>query len=640
MATLDKDVLADRKKKRLLRIVICWCIWLLISFYLAYYIDQLLQMIFDMRMPDFIWSPMGVLKAYQVNGAVKVWYLVLQMFFWGLTIYVLLAPSSELKEINTIQITDEIAIPKAVGNGQYGNARFATKSEFEKMTDTFLFSGKEDLPGRGGLVVEMKKSGQKEIIRYIGENLHSLILGSTGSGKTRRILLETIWLQLISGVSVVVSDVKGEIYYYTKDYAEEKGYKTLPFDLRSPQKSIRYNFLQPILNALERNDSAKAIDYTWDLVSVLVGEPKGEPLWYNGETATIAAAILCVAMEADKRYRNLTNVYYFLAYMCMMNPETGKAPLTFYLQTLPDDHPAKTVFAVAQVSAPRTRSSFYTSALGTLRLFTNPNVAAMTAESDFEIKDIGREKTVLYLMIPDEKKTLYPLASLLIQQLYIAQVEVANENGLMLPVPTDYDLDEVGNFPTIPVLENIASAGRSRGVRMNLVLQDYQQMETKYKDSFETIKTCCQMKVLLKTDNSKTLREIKESLDQYTVEVTSASTSTNTGKRMDANYSNSSNMTGRALLTADEIMRIKYPYALVMKTSEHPIITQLPDLSEYKINEILGLGDEEHNRRIVMEREAQRKARPSTTEVPLWGIWNKYKQILEKDAERRVSFLK
>lgn len=640
MATLDKDVLADRKKKRFLRIAICWCIWLFISFYLAYYIDQMIQMVFDMRMPDFIWSPAAVFKAYQINGAIKVWYLILQIVFWGLTIYVLLAPSSELKEINTIQITDEIAIPKAVGNGQHGNARFATKAELDKMTDTFLFSGREDFPGRGGLVVEMKKGGGKETIRYIGENVHSLILGSTGAGKTRRILLETIWLQLMSGISVVVSDVKGEIYYYTKDYAEGRGYKTLAFDLRNPEKSIRYNFLQPILNALERNDRAKAIDYTWDLVSVLVGEPKGEPLWYNGETATIAAAILCVALEADKRYRNLANVYYFLAYMCMMNPETGKSPLTFYLQTLPDDHPAKTVFAVAQVSAPRTRSSFYTSALGTLRLFTNPNVAAMTAESDFDLKDIGKEKTILYLMIPDEKKTLYPLASLLIQQLYIAQVEVANENGLTLPVPTDYDLDEVGNFPLIPVLENIASAGRSRGVRMNLVLQDYQQMETKYKDSFETIKSCCQVKVLLKTDNPKTLREIKESLDQYTVEVTSASTSTNTGKRMDANYSNSSNMTGRALLTVDEIMRIKYPYALVMKTSEHPVITELPDLSEYKINEILGLGDEEYNRRIVMEREAQRKARPSTTEVPLWGIWKKYKQMLEKDAERRVSFLK
>jgi len=639
MATLDNEILSKGKKRRIIAIVVFWLIWSFYAVYPSYYMDQLLNMFTKSKHITIRWNFYEIVTLSASNEALRIWYLVFQIIFWGFVFFVLLRPGNQIKNVGMIRITDEIFIPKPIGNGQYGNARFATSQEFEKMTDKFVFSGKE-FSGKCGLVVEMRKEHGKEIIRYIGEHVHSLILGSTGSGKTRRILLQTIWLQMMAGRSVIISDVKGEIYYYTNDYAKSLGYKTLALDLRNPEKSIRYNFLQPILNALEINDKAKAIDYTWDLVSVLVGEPKGEPLWYNGETATIAAAILCVAMEADKRYRNLTNVYYFLAYMCMMNPETGKTPLGYYLQTLPDNHPARTVFAVAQVSAPRTRSSFYTSALGTLRLFTNPNVAAMTAESDFDLKNIGREKTILYMMIPDEKKTLYPLASLLIQQLYIAQVEVANANGLMLPVPTEYDLDEVGNFPTIPVLENIASAGRSRGVRMHLILQDYQQMETKYKDSFETIKTCCQVKVLLKTDNPETLKEIKERLDQYTVEVTSASTSTNTGRSMDENYSNSSNMTGRDLLTLEEIMRIKSPYALVMKTSEHPVITQLPDLSEYLINQIWGLGDEEHNWKLVMEREAKRNARTITMEVPLWGIWNKYKAMLEKDAAQKVSFLK
>ncbi len=639
MATLDNEILSKDRKRKIIAIAVFWPIWSFFAVYPSYYIDQLLNMFTKSERIVIRWKFYEIVTLSVSNEALIIWYLVFQIVFLGFAFFVLFRPGNQIKNVGMIQVTDEIFIPKPIGNGQHGNARFATSKEFENMTDKFVFSGKESLQ-KCGLVVEMRKEHGKEIIRYIRENVHSLILGSTGAGKTRRILLQTVWLQMMAGRSVIISDVKGEIYYYTNEYAKSLGYKTLALDLRNPEKSIRYNFLQPILNALEINDKAKAIDYTWDLVSVLVGEPKGEPLWYNGETATIAAAILCVAIEADKRYRNLTNVYYFLAYMCMMDSETGKTPLGYYLQTLPDNHPARTVFAVAQVSAPRTRSSFYTSALGTLRLFTNPNIATMTAESDFDLKDIGREKTILYMMIPDEKKTLYPLASLLIQQLYVAQVEVANENGLMLPVPTEYDLDEVGNFPTIPVLENIASAGRSRGVRMNLILQDYQQMETKYKESFETIKTCCQVKVLLKTDNPKTLKEIKESLGQYSVEVTSASTSTNTGRSMEANYSNSSNMTGRDLLTVEEIMRIKSPYALVMKTSEHPVITQLPDLSKYLINQIWGLGDEEHNRKLVMEREAKRNARTTTMEIPLWGIWNKYKAMLEKDAAKKVSFLK
>ncbi len=640
MATLDRDVLKERKRKKVLAIVLSWLFWLAASIYLACLLDRLCQAVMQGRTIYGGLELLEVLGAYGNNPGIWMWYFVLQFIFWGITIFILLEPTSRLKDIHTVRVTDNIDIPKAVGNGQHGNARFSSPGELKEMFSVFVFSGKETLFGAGGLAIDMHKEHEKEVIRYVGENVHSLILGSTGAGKTRRILLPTLWLQIMAGKSVVISDVKGEIYYYTSQYAREKGYNILVFDLRSPNKSMRYNFLQPILDALERNDQSQAIDYTWDLVSVLVGEQKGEPLWYNGETATIAAAILCVAMEADREYRNLTNVYYFLSYMCQADPETGNVPLSLYLDTLPDNHPAKTVFAIAQIAASRTRSSFFTSALGTLRLFTNPNVADMTAESDFDLKDIGRKKSLLYLMIPDEKKTLYPLASLLIQQLYIAQVEAANENGLRLPVPTDYDLDEIGNFPTIPVLENMASAGRSRGVRLNLVLQDYQQMETKYKDSFETIKTCCQVKVLLKTDNPKTVKEISESLGQYTVEVTSASTSANTGRRMEANYSSSSNMTGRSLLTVEELGRLKSPFALVMKLSDHPVITELPDLSGYHINEIWGLGDEEHNRILVMEREDGREIRQPGAEIPLWGIWNLYRETLKQDAEKKISFLK
>ena len=639
MATLDKQVLEEGKRKKACVIAASASLWMLASIYLAYFLDQLCQAVVSFQPMTGDWGLRAVLSAYGESQGVWMWYLILQAVFWGLTIYILLEPTSTLKDVRTISVTEDISIPKAVGNGQHGSARFASQAEVEKMFSVFEFSGTESIPDAGGLVVEMRKVKGKERIRYVGGNQHSLVLGSTGIGKTRRILFQTVWLQLMAGNSVVATDVKGEIFYYTEPYAKKLGYQTLAFDLRTPEKSVRYNFLQPILNALEESDRAKAIDCTWDLVSVPVEEPKGEPLWYNGETATIAAAILCVAIEAPTQHRNLTNVYYFLSYMCMMDPDTGKTPLSYYLQTLPDDHPARTVFAIAQVAASRTRSSFYTSALGTLRLFTNPKVAFMTAESDFQLKNIGREKTILYLMIPDEKKTLYPLASLLIQQLYIAQVETANENGLRLPVSTDYDLDEIGNFPTIPVLENIASAGRSRGVRLNLFLQDYQQMETKYKDSFETIKTCCTVKVLLRTDNPKSVKEISESLGQYTVEVASASTSTNTGRRMEASYSSSSNMTGRPLLTPDEVKRIKSPAALVMKLAEHPVITRLPDLSEYRVNGLWGLGDEEHNQKIVKQREARRMARVTDSDIPLWGIWNKYKKMLEEDAKKKVSFL-
>lgn len=633
----------DKKFKRMRAIFAVTVIELLISPFIAYVIHQYTDWIFHISQYEGLkldYSYLNALIFLVKNTGVKLWFLILQALYAAYIIWLVIKPTAKIAETKEIVVTDKIKIPVPVGNGQYGYARFLTEKEKDSLFAMFVFTGKEVPSGNGGLVIEMKKDSKgRELIRYIQGEGHALILGATGAGKTRRILLETVWLQLITGLCIVVSDVKGEIYAYTHKFAESLGHKTIAVDFRNPKKSAHYNFLQPILDALAAKDKAQAIDYTWDLVSVLVGEQKGEPLWYNGETATIAAAILAVSMEAEEQYRNLTNVYYFLAYMCQPHPVTFKTPLSLYLAALPDGHPAKSVFAMAQVAADRTKSSFFTSAMGTLKLFTNPNVAEMTSKSDFRLSDIGKEKVAFYMLIPDEKKTLYPLASILINQIYIAQVETASKNGLRLPIDTDYDLDEVGNFPYIPILGGLASAGRSRGCRANLIIQDYQQLETKYKDEFRTIKTCCEIKIVLKADDTDTLKEFSESLGDYTVEVPSVSTSTSTSaKSNDVNLSNSSSMTGRKLLMPSEIGRIDKPYALSKKIGEFPAITELPDLSEYRINKIWGLGDKETNRRILAEREQERKERV-VEDILLWGIWNKYKEMLEDEAAQQISFL-
>ena len=643
MATLNKTIAMEKKHKRMRAIAVVTVIELLISPFIAYVIHQYTDWIFHISEYDGLKLDYSYLNAWIFllsNTGVKLWFLILQALYAAYIIWLVIRPTAKLVETKEIQVTDKIKIPVPVGNGQYGSERFLTDKEKDAIFAVFVFTGKEVPNGNGGLVIEMKKDEKgRELIRYIQGEGHTLVLGATGAGKTRRSLLVTVWLQLISGLCIVVSDVKGEIYAYTHKFAESLGHRTLAVDFRNPKKSVHYNFLQPILDALAAKDKARAIDYTWDLVSVLVGEQKGEPLWYNGETATIAAAILAVSMEAEEQYRNLTNVYFFLAYMCQPHPVSFKTPLSLYLATLPDGHPAKSVFAMAQVAADRTKSSFFTSAMGTLKLFTNPNVAEMTSKSDFRLSDIGKEKVAFYMLIPDEKKTLYPLASILINQIYIAQDETASQNGLTLPIATDYDLDEVGNFPYIPILGGLLSAGRSRGCRANLYIQDYQQLESKYKDEYKTIKTCCQTKIVLKADDTDTLKAFSESLGGYTVEVPSASTSTSTStKSNDVNLSNSSSMTGRELLKPAEIGRIDYPYALIKCTGEYPAITELPDLNRYRINKIWGLGDRETNRRILAERELEREER-IVEDIPLWGIWNTYKEMLEEEAAQQISFL-
>lgn len=642
MATLSQERLNSQKKSRRRFLVLLTLTELLISIYLASLIHVFLMDVGQGNVEAFrshmkISYLEAIMNLYYVRN-VRLFFGFLQILYALLILYATANIHQTISKVDTFYVTPEIELPVPAGNGQHGSERFLTEAEKEDLYELFIYDGKKKYPKipDAGVVVQMIKKGKKEYIYYL-PGVHSLFIGSTGSGKGRRELFELLWLQICAGHSAVISDIKGEIFYYTHPYAEKSGHITIPLDFRNPKKSIHYNFMQPILDSFAEDDSEKGIDYTWDLVSVLVGEQKGEPIWYNGECATIAAGILIVALDAPEEYRNLTNVYYFLAMMCQAD-SFGNMPLNTYLDTLPDEHPAKGVFAMATIAADKTRSSFFTSALGTLRLFTLPSVAEMTSRSDFKLEDIASKKTILYLMIPDEKKTLYPLVSILIQQLYQVQVQQANNNGGQLPITTHYNLDEVGNFPLIPILSSLVTVGRSRCIWANLFLQSYKQGEKVYEKDFETIKDNCQMKIYLKSDSRDTLKDISESLGPYTVEVTSASSSVSDDKRSSMNYSSSSSLTGRSLLEPAEVKRIKQPYCLCMLSDEFSAINILPDLSEYRLNKLYGLGDRKHNQKIIMEREAAREER-QIPPLQLWGIWKEYQTDMSGVQEERVSFL-
>ena len=319
MATLNQKRIQKKKQKRRVYILVLTFVELLLCPLLTYVSYQVLVITgkgsFDLSHMNY--SYLTAIKLLITEPKLQQIALILEFLYVAILVYFTVTAEQTISKVDTVLVTHNIETPIKAGNGQHGNERFMNEKEKEALYEKFVFTGKEKtLPGKGGIVVHFQKEKGKEIIYYIGKNLHTLITGSTGSGKTRRILFETIWLQILSGLSVIVSDVKGEIFYYTEPFAKKMGYRTIVFDLRNPKKSDHYNFLKPILDSFEINDSAKAIDYTWDLVSVLVGEQKGEPLWYNGETATLAAAILIVCLDAPNECRNLANVYYFIAYMC------------------------------------------------------------------------------------------------------------------------------------------------------------------------------------------------------------------------------------------------------------------------------------------------------------------------------------
>ena len=330
-----------------------------------------------------------------------------------------------------------------------------------------------------------------------------------------------------------------------------------------------------------------------------------------------------------RKYQNLTNVYFFIAEMCKTVKNT--MPIIEYMKKLKSGHPAKALLAISEVAPSKTRGSFYTAALTTLRLFTNPMINSMTCTSDYCPKDIGERKLALFIILPDEKITYYSIASLLVSQHYEQLVNAADERGGRLKNRVNLLLDEFGNFTTITGFSNKLTVGGGRGIRFNLFLQSFAQLTDKYgQDVAKTIKGNCQTWIYLQVEDIETLDEISKKLGNYTVSTYSLSASH--ARYSTPSSSHSVNLMGRALLTSDEVRLISRPYSLVISRC-NPAMFYSPDLSKWLFNKMLGLGDVEHNSKVREEREKARKERMEKgTEMELWNIWQIYSAACEQQS--------
>ena len=187
---------------------------------------------------------------------------------------------SELK-----QITPKISTPVSAGQKQFGSAEWLTEKEKDTAFESFILNnndstvktlikeGYDDLQEimkggkcskalltQGGVVLGSKKEGGKEKIFFIGDDVHSLCIGATRSGKTRTVVLQSIGSLALAGESMILSDPKGELYQYTYPFLERLGYEVIAIDFKNPLKSDRYNFLEPVIEAVDNNDIAMAID--------------------------------------------------------------------------------------------------------------------------------------------------------------------------------------------------------------------------------------------------------------------------------------------------------------------------------------------------------------------------------------------
>lgn len=411
-------------------------------------------------------------------------------------------------------------------------------------------------------------------------NPHILLLGATRAGKSRRVILPTIWTLGYAGESMVLSDPKGELYAHTAAWLRAQGYEVVLLDLLRPTRGSRWNPFAAIVAAHEAGDAEQASKLAWDFGNVLaygVDTSGGDPIWPQAEESLLAALALVTALEAPEGCRHPATAYELLTVLGPADEEGGSA-LDDLFRSLPSGHPARRAYGTAALSESRTRASIFTGTAAHLRLFGEPGIGWLTGASEHDPAEAGRKPMAIFLLLPDEGGARNALASLYIAQMYSALGSVARERGGRLPTPVWFLLDEFGNIPRVPGMDAKLTVAAGRGIRFLLALQDLAQL-ARYGDARQTITGNCDTWLFLRTADVETAKIVSAKLGSFTVQTSSRSARLGS---VSSQQTMSESATARPLLTPDEVLRWPTGHSLLIQSGEYPADLPLQDLSAWR----------------------------------------------------------
>lgn len=498
------------------------------------------------------------------------------------------------------------------------NSHFMTEKEkvenFPGKSYTKLNSEKKD----GIPVYAVYNNKKRELDINIASPVHSIIIGSTGSGKTTTFINPTIQILANSsaGSSMICTDPKGELFQLHSKFLEERGYKTMVLDLRDPYSSFRWNPLgdiydryqtylhtgddiyrhtdsiddYPDLELMDEKDTYNDVWYEFedqaysdsdgliqvirvkrqkiydecyedlnDLVSVLCPiESKDDPVWEKGARNIILAVALGMLEDSENPNLEMTKekFNFYNINKAIGNSEDEYKNLKEYFMNRPKLSKAAGLSRQVVSAAENTMNSYMSIALDKLSMFNDEGLCALTSATDIEPTSIANEATALFLKIPDEKDTRHALAAVFILSIYKALIKVASSReDLSLPRNVYYLLDEFGNMPKIDKFDKMITVGRSRKIWFAMVVQSFAQLENVYgKTVADIIKSNCGMKMFIGSNDIATCEEFSKLCGNYTVSTSSVSANASALQRGDMNVNTS--LQQRPLIYPSELQRL------------------------------------------------------------------------------------
>ncbi len=435
--------------------------------------------------------------------------------------------------------------------------RWATMEEIQRSC-SYINLLDEDYPAAGLPIISDGKEAYVD-----NTDTHSLIFGATGSKKTRLFCMPMINMLAKAGESFIVTDPKGELYAQTSGLVEQKGYKTIVLNFRDIGKGDRWNPLSIPYELWHNGEKDEAGLLLADIASTIaapIAKNAKDPFWPEA-AQELAIAGLYVLMESAKKEE--ANMRSFAGISSYGSRDLIKDDLCDYMRkdSVAYINYNNTVCIRADVTASGIMSSLF----GMLRAFClNEKLSKMLSETTFDIKMFGREKTALYIILPDEKTTFHFLITMFIKQTYeVLIAEAQKEPERKLPIRVNFVLDEFCNIPAIPDMPAMISAARSRNMRYYLVVQSAHQLMSKYGEDADTIKGNCDNWVFLTSRELNLLNEISELCGNIVLP---------DGQQ-------------RKLISASELQRLDKAKgeALIMHARQYPIVSTLADISQYEM---------------------------------------------------------
>ena len=402
-------------------------------------------------------------------------------------------------------------------------------------------------------------------------SLNVLVIGGSGAAKTRSFVLPNI---LTANTNYVITDPKSEVLLATGGYLKEQGYDVRVLNLVNLEQSDGYN---PFRYLRDEKDVLKLVN---NLIQSTTpkGSHESDPFWTKAETALLQAIILMLFQEAPEYEQNFSMVMRVLEYAEVREEDEGHvSPLDLLFESIERRKPdsvAVRQYKVFKLAAGKTAKSILVSTAVRLAPFNLPQIQALTEHDDMDLYTLGEKKVALYAVIPDNDNTFNFLVSLLYAQAFQALYYSADQiHHGPLPRHVRFVLDEFAAMP-LPGFTRELATMRSRSISASVIIQNMAQIKELYKDSWETIPGNCDTILYLGGNESSTHKYVSEMLGKATIDTKTHGQT----KGKSGSYSTNFQMSGRELLTPDEVRKLDNRYALLFIRGASPVMDEKYDL--------------------------------------------------------------